>query len=301
MASQHARPYAKDAFHRYVIEEEDATNPARLGTKSCVHYRYVVPTGGSVALRMRLNPETLDAPLRDVDAVLQERLAEADQFYATIHPPAASDDERLVQRQAFAGLLWTKQIYLFDVNQWLEGDAVHRPLPESRRFVRTASGDTSTRCASSPCRTSGSSPGSRPGTGLPRLAAGLVDPEFAKEQLWVLLFEQFLHPSGQIPAYEWEFSTSTRPSTPGRSGVSAPWTGTAPDGRPGVSREVLSQAADQLHVVGEQGRPAGNNIFQGGFLGLDNIAVVDRGGRCPTGRSSSSPMQRAGWRCSVST
>ena len=132
------RPYVKDAFHRQVIDGEDATNPAQLGTKSCVHYRYVVPARGSVTLRMRLTPEVLDAPLRDVDEVLRQRRAEADEFYATIHPPAASDDERLVQRQAFAGLLWTKQIYLFDVNQWLEGDAVHRPLPESRRFVRNS-------------------------------------------------------------------------------------------------------------------------------------------------------------------
>jgi hypothetical protein len=84
---------------------------------------------------MRLTPDVLDTPLRDVDVVLRQCRAKAD-FYAAIHPPAASDDVRLVQRHAFAGWLWTKQIYLFDVSQWLEGDAVHRPLPESRRFVR---------------------------------------------------------------------------------------------------------------------------------------------------------------------
>ena len=85
---------------------------------------------------MRLTPDVLDTPLRDVDGVLRQCRAKADDFYAAIHPPAASDDVRLVQRQAFAGWLWTNRIYLFDVSQWLEGDAVHRPLPKSRRFVR---------------------------------------------------------------------------------------------------------------------------------------------------------------------
>jgi hypothetical protein len=285
MPSQHARPYAKDAFHRYVIEEEDATNPARVGTKSCVHYRYVVPAGGSVALRMRLSPETLNAPLRDVDAVLQERLAEANQFYAAIHPPAASDDERLVQRQAFAGLLWTKQIYLFDVNQWLEGDAAHRPLPESRRFVRNSQWRhlNSMRILSMPDKWE-----------FPWFAAwdlafhvlplALVDPEFAKEQLWVLLFEQFLHPSGQIPAYEWEFSDVNPPVH-----AWAVWRVYTLDGiRSGrADREFLEKCFHKLLInfawwVNKVDRQ-GNNIFQGGFLGLDNIAVVDRGRPLPDG------------------
>jgi hypothetical protein len=112
------------------------TDPAQCGTKSCAHDRYVVPARGSVTVRMRLTPDVLDRPLRDVEAVLRQCRAEAGDFCATIHPPAGSDDERLVQRQTFGGLLKTKQIYLFDVSQWLEGEAVHRPLPESRRFVR---------------------------------------------------------------------------------------------------------------------------------------------------------------------
>ena len=279
------RPYAKDAFHRHVIDGEDATNPARLGTKSCVHYRYLVPAGGSVSLRMRLTPEIMDAPLRDVDAVIRQRLAEADAFYTTIHPPAASDDERLVQRQAFAGLLWTKQIYLFDVNQWLDGDAVHQPLPEARRFVRNTQWRhlNSMRILSMPDKWE-----------FPWFAAwdlafhvsplALVDPEFAKEQLWFLLFDQFLHPSGQIPAYEWEFSDVNPPVH-----AWAVWRVYTFDrirsGR--ADREFLEKCFHKLLInftwwVNKVDRQ-GNNIFQGGFLGLDNIAVVDRGRPLPEG------------------
>jgi hypothetical protein len=280
-----SRPYAKDAFHRQIIDGEDATNPAQLGTKSCVHYRYVVPAAGSITLRMRLTPEVLDAPLRDVDVVLRDRLAEADAFYETIHPPAASDDERLVQRQAFAGLLWTKQIYLFDVNQWLDGDAVHRPLPESRRFVRNSQWRhlNSMRILSMPDKWE-----------FPWFAAwdlafhvlplALVDPEYAKEQLWMLLFEQFLHPSGQIPAYEWEFSDVNPPVH-----AWAVWRVYNLDrirsGR--ADRQFLEKCFHKLLInfawwVNKVDRQ-GNNIFEGGFLGLDNIAVVDRGQPLPDG------------------
>ncbi|MDF3042522.1 MAG: hypothetical protein K0Q71_5228 [Thermomicrobiales bacterium] len=280
-----SRPFVKDAFHRHVVDGEDATNPARFGTKSCTHFRYVVPAGSAVTLRMRLTPGVLDAPLDDVDAVLEQRLTEADAFYAAIHPPAASADERLVQRQAFAGLLWTKQIYLFDVNQWLEGDAVHHPLSESRRFVRNSRWRhlNSMRILSMPDKWE-----------FPWFAAWdlafhvlpltLVDPEFAKEQLWVLLFEQFLHPSGPIPAYEWEFSDVNPPVH-----AWAVWRVYTLDkirsGR--GDREFLEKCFHKLLInfawwVNKVDRQ-GNNIFQGGFLGLDNIAVVDRGRPLPDG------------------
>ena len=283
--AQSRKPFVKDAFHRHVIDGEAATSPARAGTKSCAHYRYLVPGGGSVTLRMRLTPEVLKAPLREVDAVLRERQAEADAFYRTIHPPAASEDERLVQRQAFAGLLWTKQIYLFDVSQWLDGDAVHRPLPESRRHVRNARWEhlNSMRILSVPDKWE-----------FPWFAAwdtafhvsplALVDPEFAKEQLWFLLFEQFLHPSGQIPAYEWEFSDVNPPVH-----AWAVWrVYTLERTRTGrADREFLEKCFHKLLInfawwVNKVDRQ-GNNIFQGGFLGLDNIAVVDRGRPLPDG------------------
>ncbi|MBA2521292.1 MAG: glucosidase [Chloroflexia bacterium] len=283
--AQRRKPYTKDAFHRQIINGEAATNPARQGTKSCVHCRYVVPAHGSVTLRLRLSPVRLEAPLYDVDAVLRLRQTEADEFYTAVQPAAASDDERLVQRQAFAGLLWTKQIYLFDVNQWLNGDAVHLPLPESRRHVRNTHWRhlNSMRILSMPDKWE-----------FPWFAAwdlafhvsplALVDPEFAKEQLWFLLFEQFLHPSGQIPAYEWNFSDVNPPVH-----AWAVWRVYNLDriraGR--ADREFLEKCFHKLLLnftwwVNKVDRQ-GNNIFEGGFLGLDNIAVADRSRPFPEG------------------
>src|SRR5205823_281495 len=104
---------------------EDCTNPAKMGTKSCLHYRLTIQPGESAVVRLRLTPKKLRAPLRDVDTTVRQRRSEADDFYAAIHPPLATPDEREVQRQALAGLLWSKQIYLFDVDRWLEGDAAN--------------------------------------------------------------------------------------------------------------------------------------------------------------------------------
>src|SRR5262249_2500863 len=132
------RPYAKDAVHRQIILGEPACNPGREGTKAALHYAFpAVPPGGSVVLRLRLTEDAgLADPLAEVDGLMALRKAEADEFYAAIQPPGASPDERAIQRQAFAGLLWTKQNYLFDVNVWLNGDDPADPPPESRRWIR---------------------------------------------------------------------------------------------------------------------------------------------------------------------
>jgi hypothetical protein len=279
------RPYVKDAFHGHIIRGEYSVNPEEIGTKAAAHYRYLVPAGGAVTLRMRLTPDRLEAPLRDVEGVLALRRAEADEFYAFIHPPAASAEERLVQRQAFAGLLWSKQIYLFDVNQWLEGDNPRSPPPASRLQLRNvhwrhlnsmrvlcmpdkweypwfAAWDLAFQC----------------------VALALLDAELAKEQLWVLLFEQFLHPSGQLPAYEWEFSDLNPPVH-----AWAVWRVYNMDrirsGR--ADRAFLEKCFHKLLMnfawwVNKVDRE-GNNVFEGGFLGLDNIAVIDRSEPLPGG------------------
>jgi len=279
------RAYVKDAFHRLLVHGEAAVNPDEVGTKACGHYERVVPAGGSVTLRLRLTPDRLEAPLADVDRVLAERKAEADEFYAAIQPEGATEDEKLVQRQAFAGLLWTKQIYLFDVNLWLEGDSPRWPPPASRLAIRNAHWRhlNSMRVMSMPDKWE-----------YPWFAAwdlafhcvafAVVDPDFAKEQLWLLLFEQFQHPSGQIPAYEWEFSDLNPPVL-----AWAVWRVYNMDRiRTGkADRSFLERCFHKLLMnfawwVNKVDRE-GNNVFEGGFLGLDNITLFDRSQRLPSG------------------
>jgi hypothetical protein len=279
------KPWVKDAFHRRVVGGEEATNPEDVGTKACARFRHMVPAGGSVVLRMRLTPEILKEPLAAVDEVVAASRGEADEFYGAVQPPDATADERLVQRQAFAGMLWSKQIYLFDVNQWLEGDNPAWPPPRTRLEKRNTHWRhlNSMRILSMPDKWE-----------YPWFAAWdlafhcapltLVDPELAKEQLWLLLFEQFQHPSGQIPAYEWEFSDLNPPVH-----AWAVWRVYNMDRiRTGAADRVfLEKCFHKLLInfawwVNKVDR-AGNNVFEGGFLGLDNITVIDRSERLPEG------------------
>jgi hypothetical protein len=281
-----ANRYVKDAFHRMIVNRErDAVNPNRTGTKACLHYNYIVPAGGSIVLRLRLTPEPLNIPLHDVDQIIAQRRMEADEFYAAVHPPKATEDEKRVQRQAFAGLLWTKEAYIFDVNAWLEGDNPKFPPPASRLGIRNRHWRhlNSMRVLSMPDKWE-----------YPWFAAwdlafhtvpfALIDPEFAKEQLFLMLFEQFQHPSGQVPAYEWEFSDLNPPVH-----AWAVWrvynmekarTGTG-------DREFLEKCFHKLLINFawwvNKVDSAGNNVFEGGFLGLDNITVIDRSEKLPGG------------------
>ena len=277
--------FTKDAFHRHIIGGEDTVNPGLCGTKAAVQYVCDVPAGGSVVLRLRLSDRELGDPLCDVDAIVTQRRAEADQFYEAIHPASATEDERRIQRQALAGLLWSKQIYLFHVDRWLNGDDAANAPPPERCKLRNAHWRhlRSMRILSMPDKWE-----------YPWFAAWdlafhcvtmtLVDPRFAKEQLWFLLFEQFQHPNGQIPAYEWEFSDINPPVH-----AWAVWrvynmarvrTGKA-------DREFLEKCFHKLLINFtwwiNQVDSEGNNIFEGGFLGLDNITVVDRSVRCTQG------------------
>jgi hypothetical protein len=280
-----ASRFTKDAFHRQIVRGENASNPEGFGTKACLHYRGTVPAGGSTVWHLRLSPHALDAPLADVENIVRTRRAEADEFYAAVHPPNATEDERLVQRQALAGMLWTKQIYLFDVNLWLEGDNPDLPPPASRKRIRNSHWRhlNSMRILSMPDKWE-----------YPWFAAwdlafhcvaiALVDPAFAKENLWVLLFEQFQHPNGQIPAYEWEFSDLNPPVHAWGCwrvyNIEKARTGKG-------DREFLEKCFQKLLInfawwvnkVDSQGL----NVFEGGFLGLDNITVVDRSEKLPHG------------------
>jgi hypothetical protein len=285
----HARsrsPYVKDAFHRHIINGEDCLNPAQVGTKACLHYAHViVPAGGSVVVRLRLVDRPLSDPLSEVDAMVETRRAEADAFYDSLHPPLATADERRIQRQALAGMLWNKQTYLFDVAVWLDGDNPHWPPPAARHRLRNVHWRhlNSMRVLSLPDKWE-----------YPWFAAwdlafhciplALVDAEFAKEQLWLLLFEQFQHVNGQIPAYEWEFSDLNPPVH-----AWAVWRVYNMDRlRSGkADRRFLEQCFHKLllnftwwvNKVDNEG----HNVFEGGFLGLDNITVLDRSHGKPDG------------------
>ncbi|MCA1561966.1 MAG: glucosidase [Acidobacteria bacterium] len=284
-AARSASEFTKDAFHRRVVYGDASTNPAEVGTKACVHYQGVVPAHSSLVWHLRLTPGAITDPLADVERLVTQRRSEADEFYAAIHPPQASADERLVQRQALAGMLWTRQIYLFDVSQWLDGDDPRMPPPASRRRIRNASWRhlNSMRILSMPDKWE-----------YPWFAAwdlafhcvaiALVDPAFAKDNLWLLLFEQFQHPNGQIPAYEWEFSDLNPPvhawacwrvynlekERTGKSDV---------EFLEKCFQKLLINFAWWVNKVDSQGM----NVFEGGFLGLDNITVVDRSERLPDG------------------
>ncbi|HJT36408.1 MAG TPA: glucosidase [Pirellulales bacterium] len=273
------RQYVKDAFHRWLIHGEQCLNPQRRGTKAALHYVFEIPPGGSVRLPLRLTDQmNLAAPLADVDRIITLRRAETDEFYDSIHPTGACEEQRLIQRQALAGLLWTKQSYIFDVDRWLDGDDPRHPPPESRKTVRNHHWRhlNSLRVMTVPDKWE------YPWFACWDLAfqcvtLALVDPEFAKEQLWVLLFEQFLHPNGQIPAYEWDFSDLNPPVH-----AWAVWRVYNMDrirnGRP--DRDFLERCFHKLLMnfawwVNRADR-SGNNIFEGGFLGLDNITAFDR-------------------------
>jgi hypothetical protein len=253
---------------------------------------------------LRLTNERLQDPLREMQAIVEQRRREADEFYEAIHPPNASADEKLVQRQALAGMLWTKQIYLFDVHKWLEGDNPGTPPPDSRNRIRNSHWKhlNSMRILSMPDKWE-----------YPWFAAwdlafhcvaiALVDPFFAKENLWVLLFEQFQHPNGQIPAYEWEFSDLNPPVHAWACwrvyNIEKDRSGHADTAVPG---EVLPEAADQLRVVGQQGRQPGHERVRRRVPPApNNITVVDRSEEAPDGAIPSSRTRPGGWVSSVST
>ena len=285
-AAENGHRYVKDAFHRCIVNgQTQAVNPDQLGTKAGLQYVRRVAPGKSTVVRLRLCKERLRAPLAEFDDIVKTRAREADEFYASIHPASASEDERRVQRQAFAGLMWTKQNYIFDVDLWLSGDNPRMPPPSSRENIRNKHWRhlNSMRVLSMPDKWE-----------YPWFAAwdlafhtvaiAIIDGEFAKEQLWFMLFEQFQHPNGQIPAYEWEFSDLNPPVHPW-----AVWRVYNMDRiRSGSGdRTFLEKCFHKLLINFawwiNKVDSSGNNIFEGGFLGLDNITLFDRSEKLPGG------------------
>ncbi|MFM9905466.1 MAG: MGH1-like glycoside hydrolase domain-containing protein [Pyrinomonadaceae bacterium] len=302
-------PYVKDAVNNYIIDGLiDAVNPSKTGTKAAINYEINVPAESEVKIRLRLTDIEFDRrnaesrnkrkigntapqrfpsgiPFQNFDEIFAERMAEADEFYADLVPAELSDDARSVQRQAFAGMLWSKQYYHYVVRDWLSGDPAMPKPPETRLDGRNrkwqhlfnadiismpdkweypwyAAWDLAFHC----------------------IPLAIVDPQFAKEQLILMLREWYMHPNGQIPAYEWALG-DVNPPVHAWAALRVYQIEKKRTGR--GDREFLARIFQKLMLnftwwVNRKDAD-GHNVFEGGFLGLDNIGVFDRSQPLPTG------------------
>lgn len=284
--SPNTSPYVKDGIGRCVVDgETTAVNPQRTGTKAAADHTLTVAPGGSAELRMRLVRESRPADLDDgFDAVFRDRIAEADAFYGDLTPPGSGEDEARVLRQALAGMLWSKQYYHFDVETWLAEHGVDAFSPAAQR-VRNHEWFHMT------CDDIVSMPDTWEypwfaawDLAFHSLPLAMVDTTFAKQQLELLLRDAYLHPNGQIPAYEWNF-TDVNPPVHAWAAYFLYQLERRTTGH--GDRDFLERAFQKLLTnftwwVNRKD-PDGNNVFQGGFLGLDNIGVFDRSAPLPTG------------------
>jgi len=276
--------YPKDGINDHVVHGEATVNPDRVGTKCAARYRMTVPARGSAVMRLRLSrgaPQPIDA----ADEVLRARKAEADEFYGTVIPASLSADARNVMRQALAGMLWSKQFYHYVVRDWLQGDPGQPEPPPERKQGRNVDWNHlySADVLSMPDKWE-----------YPWFAAwdlafhciplALVDSDFAKDQLLLLLREWYMHPNGQIPAYEWAFGDVNPPVF-----AWAAWRvyKIEKKRRGKGDRKFLKRVFHKLMLnftwwVNRKDAE-GRNVFQGGFLGLDNIGVFDRSMPLPGG------------------
>ena len=285
--TRNASPYVKDAFHAFLVHGKgDAINPAEAGTKAAAHYRLAVGAGQSVTVRLCLTDASqATRPFAAFERTVEARRREADEFYRACTPESASEDAARIMRQAFGGLFWTKQYYFFDVNMWLREHGVHpfdspsafavrnRPwfhmlnddvisMPDKWEYPWYAAWDLA----------------------FHAVALSGVDPDFAKHQLNLLLKPRFLHSNGQMPAYEWNFS-DVNPPVHAWATLFQYRIEQAQRGEGDV--EFLKRAFGKLLInftwwVNRKDR-LGKSVFEGGFLGLDNIGIFDRSAELPTG------------------
>jgi hypothetical protein len=273
--------FLKDGFHECIVHGNlGAVNPAHEGSKAGAHYTAAVTAGEAREFRLRLRRGPLIAnPFGGFDSSMAHRRAEADEFYQEIQLKITDPDLKLIQRQAFAGMIWSKQFYSYNVSTWLHGDKAQPPPPESRKTGR----NTDWRHVDAGQVISMPDKWEFPWFASWDLAfhtipLALIDPEFAKDQLLLLTHERYMHPNGQLPAYEWAFGDTNPP-------VQA-WAALrihklAPDHvfLEKIFHKLLLNFSWWVNKKDMRGR----NIFQGGFLGLDNVGVFDRSAPLPTG------------------
>jgi hypothetical protein len=285
---ENTSPWVKDGIGRAVVHgDSSAVNPAGSGTKAAAHFRATVPAGGSVTFRVRLSAATPTGDgFQGFDDVVDLRRREADEFYTAITPPAVAPDAAAVMRQALAGMLWSKQTYYFDVDKWLREHDAHPlrapkhdsrnqgwyhmvnddvvSMPDTWEYPWYAAWDLAFHC-------------------IPLM---MVDPDFAKSQLDLMLSPTYLHPSGQIPAYEWNFG-DVNPPVHAFATLLVHSLDVGLSGEDNVDLPFLKESFAKLLLnfswwVNRKD-PSGKNAFEGGFLGLDNIGVFDRSAPLPTG------------------
>ncbi|HEY8901314.1 MAG TPA: hypothetical protein VIM61_12955 [Chthoniobacterales bacterium] len=281
-----ASGYFKDAFHEAIVDgRRDAANPL-TGTKAAAHLERVVPAGGAITLRAVLRPRGEGDPFARFDEIFAKRLAEADAFYARLQKDIADADARHVQRQALAGMIWSKQYFYYDVPEWLRGDPSQPAPPAERRHGRNAEWQHLNNADVVSMPDKWEYPWYAAwDLAFHTIALALVDTDFAKSQLLLMTREWYMHPNGQLPAYEWAFGDVNPPVH-----AWATWRvfeiEREKTGGPGdlaflerVFHKLMLNFTWWVNRKDAQGR----NIFQGGFLGLDNIGVFDRSAPLPTG------------------
>lgn len=280
-----AGPY-KDAFHAFVIKGDARAAGLKTGTKSAYYTRHTVPAAGSTIVRLRITLECPDDPFAEFHSVLEERKREADAFYNILQADITDPEHQRIQRQALAGMIWSKQFYYFDIHTFFEGDPECPKPPAIRRAIRNSDWDhmCNKDIISMPDKWE-----------FPWYATwdlafhclplALLDASFAKAQLLLMTREWYMHPNGQLPAFEWNFSDVNPPVH-----AWASWRVFQMDRKQRNDQGDLSFLEEVFHKLMinftwwvNRKDAEGRNIFQGGFLGLDNIGVFDRCGELPTG------------------
>lgn len=288
-------PYVKDGINNYIVHgKKDAVNPHHQGTKVSAHYELTVAAGKEAVVRLRISKEapgssksspkgTSVSFVSQFDDSMKERQKEADAFYHAITPPTVKDDERLVMRQALGGMLWTKQYFFYDLDRWLKERGVdpyvHTGQSRNKEWYHMVNDDI----VSMPDKWE------YPwyaawDLAFHTIALGIVDLDFAKEQLMLLLKEAYLHPNGQIPAYEWNFSDVNPPVHPWATiylyNMEKELRG---KGDIDFLKAMFAKLVMNFTWWVNRKDRSGRNLFEGGFLGLDNIGVFDRSSPLPTG------------------
>jgi hypothetical protein len=284
--TSNSSPFVKDGINNAVVHGDlEQVNPENRGTKAAAHFQTMLPPGESFTVRVRFANQGMDDPFADFASVFERRIQEADEFYAALQNPSLTTDELCVQRQAFAGLLWGKQFYHYSVELWLEGDPVGPRPTEGRQQGRNADWKHlyNLDVISMPDKWE-----------YPWYAAwdlafhtlpiAMIDPEWAKRQIILMLREWYMHPNGQIPAYEWALGDVNPPVHAWAAWrvykISRDVTGVADtDFLERVFQKLLLNFTWWVNRKDVDGK----NVFQGGFLGLDNIGVFDRSAPLPTG------------------